>query len=235
MTITLFAYPTRFDLPSSSPFVMKTEIQLRMMGLAYRKAFDGIDRAPRGKLPYIDDGGTIVPDSTAIRRYLEGAYHRDLDAGFDEAQRAVAWTAERLAEDNLFWLMVHARWAIDDNFEAGPARNFDALPDAVRDTARQRQRAKVIAYLDGQGTGRLSDDERRVMADRGYDALSRLIGDKPFLLGDTPCGADASLFAQIAAALIPPFPSHTQNAAARHDNLVRYVDRMMALYYPDFA
>ena len=47
--ITLYAFGPLFDLPDASPYVMKTEIQLRMAGLAYQKDFSGFPRAPKGK------------------------------------------------------------------------------------------------------------------------------------------------------------------------------------------
>ena len=233
--IGLHAFAPALGLPSPGPFAIKTEVQLQMLGLPYRLVTGTRDAAPKGKLPYIDDGGLVVADSTLIRWHLETSRGLDLDAEYDEAQRALAWSAERMVEDNLYWAMVHARWAIDENFEAGPARFFDALPDAVREGARQRQRTAVIGYLDGQWFGRHSSAEIGMIAERGYSALALLIGDKPFLLGNRPCGADASIFAQVASALTPWFQSSVRLAVERHSNLVNYRDRMMRQHYPAFS
>ena len=71
------------------------------------------------------------------------------------------------------------------------------------------------------------------IARRGYWALAQILGDKPYLLGDSPCGADASVFAQIASALTDFFDSPLCGIVAAHENLVRYHDRMMAQYFPD--
>ena len=233
--IALYAFAPAFGLPSPGPFAIKTEVQLRMLGLPYRLIARGRDEAPKGKLPYIDDDGAIVADSLFIRLHLEESRGLDLDAGYDDAQRALAWSAERLVEDNLYWAMVHSRWAIDDNFAKGPARFFDALPAEIRDTARANQRAKVLSYLDGQGIGRHSEEEIGLIARLGYAALSRLLGDKPFLLGEEPCGADASIFGQVASALAPCFDFAVRAAAESQPNLVAYSGRMMRRYYPDFA
>lgn len=126
--IYLHAFAPAFSLPSPGPFAIKSEVQLRMLGLAYRLVTGTRDAAPKGKPAYIDDGGVLVADSTFIRLHLETPRGIDLDAGFDEGQRALAWSTERLVEDNLYWAMVHSRWAIEENFEIGPARFFDALP-----------------------------------------------------------------------------------------------------------
>jgi hypothetical protein len=56
---------------------MKTETLLKMANLRYRTDNSGFLRAPKGKLPYIDDDGEIVADSTFIRK----KYGIDFDPG----------------------------------------------------------------------------------------------------------------------------------------------------------
>jgi glutathione S-transferase len=233
--ITLYAFAPAFGLPSPGPFAIKTEVHLKMLGLGYQKRFDGRANAPKGKLPYIDDEGTVIADSTFIRRYLEHKHARDLDARLNSIERATAWTVERLAEDNLYWAMVHSRWAVDENFCKGPAHFFDHLPQDIQEGARQKQRAAVLGYLQAQGLGRHNTEEIAFLARRGYDALAEILGDKPYLLGQNPCGADASVFAQIVSALSPWFESPVRDAAASHTNLVAYGERMMSAYFPSFG
>ena len=60
--ITLYGFGPAFGLPDPSPFVMKAELLLKMSGLAYRIDTSGFNKAPKGKLPYIDDDGAKVPD-----------------------------------------------------------------------------------------------------------------------------------------------------------------------------
>ena len=230
--IDLYCFPPAFGLPSPGPFAMKTEVHLQMMGLPYTKRFEGYAGAPKGKLPYIDDGGIVVADSTFIRLHLERRYERDLDAGFDDGQRAIAWATERLVEDQLYWAIVYTRWAVDANFEKGPSHFFDRLAADVRDIARQKQRDAVLGYLRGQGFGRHNLAEITQLAEIGYTALARLLGDKPYLLGARPCGADASIFGQLASVLTPFFAGPVRESARRHANLVAYADRMMAAYFP---
>jgi glutathione S-transferase len=67
--ITLYTFGPSAGLPDISPFVMKAEVLLKMAGLPYRTDTTGFRKAPKGKLPYIDDDGEIVADSTFIRCY----------------------------------------------------------------------------------------------------------------------------------------------------------------------
>src|ERR1700761_4223634 len=105
--ITLYAFGPNFGLPDPSPYVMKTRVQLAMAGLAYRTDVTGFQRAPKGKLPYIDDDGEIVAISPFIRALLERKYRVDLDEGLDAPQRAAACAVERMVEDHLGWVLTH--------------------------------------------------------------------------------------------------------------------------------
>lgn len=49
-------------LPDGSPFVMKAMALLQIAGLAYRTRRDAPFKAPKGKLPFIDDDGEKIAD-----------------------------------------------------------------------------------------------------------------------------------------------------------------------------
>lgn len=66
MTI-LYGFPPAFGCMSPSPFVMKTDIQLQMLGVSFERRIANLDAVAKHKAPYVDDGGEIVEDSTFIR------------------------------------------------------------------------------------------------------------------------------------------------------------------------
>lgn len=79
--ITLYAFGSSFNLPDPSPYVMKTEILLKMAKLPYEKDTAGdVTKAPKGKFPYIVDDGKTIADSSLIRFYLEQEYKLDFDS-----------------------------------------------------------------------------------------------------------------------------------------------------------
>ena len=49
--ITLYVFGPNFGVPDPSPFVLKTEVQLKMTSLPYRTAIGQLPDAPKGKLP----------------------------------------------------------------------------------------------------------------------------------------------------------------------------------------
>ena len=130
--ITLYNFGPAFGLPDPSPFVMKVETLLKMSKLPYRTDATGFAKAPKGKIPYINDDGVTVPDSTFIRWHIEKKYRIDFDRGLSAAQKANAWAFEKMAEDQLYWVSVHDRWMIDENFRKGPVRFFDSVPATIR-------------------------------------------------------------------------------------------------------
>jgi glutathione S-transferase len=228
--IILYGFGPGFGLPDLSPFVMKTEIQLKMAGLPYRKDQTGFPVAPKGKLPYINDGGEIVADSTFIRAHIERKYSVDLDAGLNTRQRAEGWAVERMLEDHLNWAIGYMRWIPDENFEKGPARFFDTVPEMARARLREEARTKVRQAQWGHGMGRHSTAEIMELGGRSLTALSALLGDRPYLMGDVPAGVDATAAAILAATLAPEFDSPLRREAASFANLVRYTDRTMRQY-----
>ena len=88
--ITLYGFGPGFGLPEISPFVTKTEVHLKMAGLAYRKEKTKPTASPKGQLPYIEDGAEAIADSTFIRAHLEGKYGFDFDAPLSLQHRAQA-------------------------------------------------------------------------------------------------------------------------------------------------
>jgi len=231
--ITLYNFGPAFGLPDPSPFVTKAEVLLKMAKLPYRTDSTGFRKAPKGKLPYIDDDGSIVPDSTFIRWRLEKKYGVDLDRGLSAEQRAIAWAFEKMAEDHLYWALVHGRWMDDENFTKGPAQFFRSVPAPMRPFITAMVRRQLRKTLHGQGFGRLSVQEIAALATRSIDAIADFLGEKPFFMGSEPTGVDATIFAFVAGVLCPHFDLPIRAAAARHDNLRRYVSRMTARFYPD--
>jgi glutathione S-transferase len=224
-----------FGLPDTSPFVLKTDVQLKMAGLLCEKVSAIPPEAPKGKLPYIVDGGEVVADSTFIRAHIERKYGVDLDDGLNTYERAQAWAIERMLEDHLYFSMAWFRWIEPQNFAKGPARFADGAPEAKREQLRRDMQARKAEDLRAQGVGRHNADEIAMLGTRSIDALSQLLGEKPYLMGDKPTGVDATAFGVLAAVLTPFFETPLRQAAAAHPNLVSYVDRMMKRYYPEHA
>jgi len=229
--ITLYGFGPAFGLPDPSPFVMKSEVQLKMACVPYKFERAAPQTAPKGKIPYIRAGAHRLGDSTFIRAHIEREHRFDFDAGLCTVERSIGWAIERMLEDHLYFAIIHMRWLDDENWQKGPIHFFDSAPEGTAEAARERVRAN----LHGHGLGRHSDAEIAELGGRSLAALSNFLGDKPYLMGERPCGADATAFAFAASALTPFFTGELRRRAEAHGNLIAYRDRMMESFYPDFA
>ncbi len=230
--ITLHVFGPSMGLPDGSPFVMKAMALLQIAGLEYRTKRDAPFKAPKGKLPFIDDDGENIADSTFIRFHIEKKYGFDYDFGLTPEQKAKAWALEKLCEDHLYWLVVIDRWLDDENFAKGPAHFFDSAPAPVRPFLRRMVRGKIRKAAYAQGLYRHGPEERRELARRGVAACAALLGDGPFLFGDEPRGADATFGAFAMSGLSPLVNSAARDAMEAAPNLVAYAKRIEARFFP---
>jgi glutathione S-transferase len=83
--------------------------------------------------------------------------------------------------------------------------------------------------------GRHKPAEIVALGTRSIAATAEFLGSKPFFMGSEPTGVDATIFAFVAGTLCPRFDTPLRTEAERHDNLRRYVGRMIARYYPDLG
>ncbi len=232
--IILYGAGAAFGLPDASPYVMKTEAQLRMADQPYEKRRAQPDESPKGQVPFIEDHGTWIADSTFIREFVEATDGIDLDAGLDARRRGEAWAVERMLENHLGWAIVYFRWLIPANFERGPAHFFDEAPEALRAQLRQGALQGVRDAMRAHGLGRHSEREIVALAMRSLQALSAILGERPYLMGERPCGADATMLAMLAGLYTPYFQSELRTEAVQLDNLVAYTNRLMVQTFPEF-
>lgn len=229
----LYSSPPMFGLPNPSPFVVKVMTLCQMAGIDYETAQMSFEEAPKGKMPYISTNEGLLGDSTFIRFYFESLGH-DFDAGYDTSDLAIGWVVEKLLEEHLYWAMVHTRWQVDNNFNKGPRHFFDMVPEAARETVMADVRAKLKNNLYAQGMGRHSRDEIARLAIKDVEAVKAILGDKKFILGDRPCGYDASVHAFVWAMACPLFESEIGAYIRADATLMAYIERMNALYYTDY-
>jgi glutathione S-transferase len=233
--IILYGLGPGFDLPEISPFVTKTEVQLRMAGLAYRKERALPPASPKGQLPFIADGAETIADSTFIRAHIEGKTGFDFDAPLSLQERAQAWAFERMIEHHIYSALVGARWIDPENFAKGPSHFFDGAPEHMREKLREDAQFRIAENYLISGLGRHAPDEDVDLAVRSLFALSVQLGDKPYLMGSVPCGTDATAFAVLAGILTRFFDSPLRQRTEEFGNLKAYVDCMMLQYYPEFG
>lgn len=226
--ITLHQFPPAFGLSSVSPFCTKVETYLRLTGLGHRVVSGDPRQAPKGKLPYIDDEGTLIADSGFIIEHLKQAHRRDLDADLDDEHRAVGHCLRRTVEEHLYWALVYSRWVDDDGWVEQRKVLAGFLPPFVRGFLPPLLRRGVRKTLREQGLGRHSPAEIFALGVSDIDAIAAYLRGRTFLFGDAPTSFDASVHAFCWHALATPTDNPLTRAAKRHESVVRYVERVNA-------
>lgn len=228
---TLFGWGPMFGCHSPSPFVLKTDVQMQMMGTSFERRIADLDSVSKRKAPYVEDDGQIIEDSTFIRLHFEKKLGIDLDEGLDDEQRATAWAFERMLESELTPIVAHERWLEGDNFDRGPAMFFLGVPEMARAQVMEGAVEGLRAGYIASGIGRHSRDERMLLARRAIDATAALLGDKAFMLASHPTALDAAAYGVIASCTAPIFETELKAMVAGHANLVAYLRRMEERFF----
>ncbi len=229
----LTTYPAAFGAPSASPFGVKAMCFLNMAGAEWEMGSSADPRkAPKGKLPVLVDGHTVIPDSEDIRSYLEQRFSVDFDEGLSAEQRAVSRAIIRMCDEHLYFALVCDRWLIDANWEILREEFFGMIPKLVRRFVTKKIRQQVRASMQAQGMGRHAVEERLTRADKDIRAIVALLGDKSFLFGGSPTAADASAAPMLAA--IAGSPTETLLSKRVNDDapLMAYLERVQYALYP---
>jgi len=227
--------PGIWGAPSPSPFVIKLLTWLRMAGIEHRLVpLAGFPRSSTRKMPYIElANGEIVADSARIIARLSKDRAIDLDAGLDASSRAMAQLVTCTIEEHLYFCGLYARFATPEGWAHTKRDYFAHLPFPARMIAPILVRRGAMKNLHGQGTGRLPREDVEERARRDIEALSTLLGDEPYVLGDTPRTVDAAALGILWAITCVPFESAAKRATEEHPNLVAYVHRMRERYWSD--
>ncbi|WP_084420241.1 glutathione S-transferase family protein [Henriciella litoralis] len=227
---TLYGWGPMFDCPSPSPYVMKSDIQLQMLGIEFDRAIADLDSVSKHKAPYVEDDGEIIQDSNFIRAHFEKKLGKSLMDGLTPQQQAQSWAFERMAEGHLGAVMAGERWMIDENFKKGPAMFFMGAPEAMREQIMKETRDGIRASRYGSGIGRYSRDEQLQLAAWDIAAIAAQLDDQLFLFGDGPTVADASVSAMLISTATPYFDTPLGGIVKEHGNLAGYMQRMSEKY-----
>lgn len=234
LVITLFQPPETYDIPCLSPFGTKVETYLRMVGVPYRTRPGDPRKVPKGKIPWIEDDGQMVSDSSDIIDFLKAKYGDKTDGGLNEGQKALGLVARRTLEEHLYWVLVYARWVEPDGWKYTEEFFKKMLPRVIGPVVLNHLiRKQVRSALHHQGVGRHSRDEIYRRGAEDTDAIATLLGSKDYLLGDAPTSFDCSVFAFTSGMLMHPAENPLKQRMSGHANLVAYNDRMYKKYFGD--
>ncbi len=212
-------------MKSPSPFGLKTEALLAMSGLDYKAKAASPLKSPKGKLPFLEDNGRLIADSSLIQRYLEEEKDVDFDSHLDMRQRAVAEAFRRMVEEHLYFVAVYMRWidntqTVRDLFlaEAPVMVRLFVLPMIVR---------KIRRDLVGQGIGRHDRDEIYRFGCNDIKAVSDAM-DGPYFFGERPSSLDATLYGILENLVTVEIDNPLRDAVLADERLMTFLEAFRA-------
>jgi glutathione S-transferase len=235
--INLYAAAPGWGVPNLSPFVLKVDCYLRMVGLPYElcsfRSLGDIVQAPKGKIPYIEDNGQKVADSGFILEYLQTTYGDRLGERLSQRDQAIALGMRRLMEEHLYWVIGYARYVEEEiwqQYKHVLFGRYGSTPTEL-DAATAQIRDRFRTYLHGQGLGRHSRAEVYALGNADLTALSAYLEDRPYFLGEEPTALDATAYGFLANIFYVGYETPLEGHAKALPNLRAYCERMRQRYY----
>lgn len=220
-------------IPNMSPFCVKLETYLRLAKIPYEIRFGDPRKAPKGKIPFIEDGDVRMGDSGLIIDYLKAKYGDPLDAHLSEQEKATMLSIRRMIEEHTYFCMLNLRWSGDESWPHVRDFFMPFLPKGLGGLIMRQVRRSALARATHQGVGRHTREEIIALAKRDVDAYATLLGDKPYFMGEKPTSLDATMFGFLVNAIHTPWQCPVKDYARTKTNLVAYLDRMLATYWAD--
>jgi glutathione S-transferase len=229
--LTLYQGPPAWGSPNLSPFCMKLEAYLRMADIPYQGRPPDLRKAPKGKVPYVALDGRLLGDSTHIIDVLKKRFGDPLDARLGAREHATGRLIQRTLEEGTYWVEIYNRWATD-NFPLVRDALFGGLglPRPLVLVFGPLAQARTRRALFNQGTSRHSRDDIFEAGRRDFAAVAELLGDGPYLFGETPTSYDAVLYAFTRATFHTPF---AQPYGACPPALAAHQERVHTRYFAD--
>ena len=231
----LFQFHSAFGVRNLSPFCLKLETYLRLTGIEYEVAWSNTAiKAPKGKLPYIIDEGYVLGDSALIIDYLKKKHGDPLDGKLSADQKAQILAWRSLFEDSLIFAMIYSRW-IDPAGWHKMQTLFASLPLPLRLVIPGFARNKISKQLFVQGMGRHTQEEVYDFGLHYLSAIETFLGNKPFMLGDTPTSLDATAYGILTNFVDTDFDNPLNRKAKATPSFVAYCERMKQRCFADLA
>ena len=225
--ITLYSYPELFGVADNNGYGLKVFAFLKLSGLAFthHHIFDA-SAAPRGQLPYIADGDTVVGDSDTIIAHLLRQHGPAIgtgltpDADLTPAQRDTNLLVSRLLDD-LYWVMSYSRWKDERFWPAFRDGLLQQHPGLTEEGLRKAQEFNFQRYH-FQGIGRFAPEAAYARGLADLQVLANLIPARGYLHGARPSSTDAAIYGFIANIHFYPIDTPLKQFVAAQDNLVRH-------------
>ena len=227
--IKLFVLPPALGLRNPGPFALKCEMALIHLKLEFELVPSGDPRsAPKGKMPYIEDNGTVIADSELILQHLDRKTNGGLYGHLSDEEFADGVAFTRLVEDHLYWMVVASRWLDEDWFPNIKSGFFASFPFPMRQIVPIIARRQMRQTYHLHGLGRHTLQEQKDFASRDLAAIEKKVSNGPYLLGEKLTVFDFGVASMLAGTLDNQPDTWMSKLVAEHQPVVDYAERVQS-------
>lgn len=109
--------------------------------------------------------------------------------------------ARLMMDEHFYWGLLMWRYVVSPAKGFGPEKVFAMPPILLKLFMKLYATKLILGYSWIQGIARHSEEQVTQIISDDLRALSRILGNKKFLLGDEPCEDDCAIFGELAQAL----------------------------------
>jgi glutathione S-transferase len=236
--ITLYTAPSLWGLASISPPCLELETWLRMAKLPYKPVIvtaTNFELAPKGKIPFIEYQGQLFGDAYLIIEMLKQKEGIDLDANLNAIERSISLAFRRMLKENTYWGGVHIRYSMEENWQGYQQVLADILfPETPKEEWKpfiEGLGERSYSQMHSQGMGRHSSEEIVQITCADFQAISDLLADKPFFMGEQPTTLDATVYGYVGNFIKPPYSSPIVEYIRQKSNLCQHYERMHEQFF----
>jgi glutathione S-transferase len=221
----------RWGIADLSPPCLKLKTYLQMVGIPYENKGGDPRKGPTKKIPYVIDGGTCVGDSALIIEHLKKKHGDPLDGRLSKVELATGHVIRRTVEDSFYWFVLYPRWFPPEGIAEMKQAFARVMPPVIGGLVFSSIVKETQKSAWGHGTARHRESDIYAMGSADLDSFSTLLGDKPFLFGDSPTSFDACLYGSVANLLAFPVDNPLKRHGKSLSNLVAFCERVEARYW----
>lgn len=231
--IKLHGFGSQFGMTDPSPYVLKVDVFMRIAEIGFEANTDknNLSRAPKGKLPFIEDEGKIIADSFFIIEHLKNKYKLTIDNELNAEQLAITHLVSKSLDENFYFCLIYSRWFRDDTWPIIKQGFFGQLPPILKTIIPKLIRRKVIKGLTEQGFARHRHEEIMQLTHTSMQSLSDLLGRKTYFWGEKTSTLDACCYAFLAQFILADINNPYNKIADGFPNLVSFCKRINNQFY----
>jgi hypothetical protein len=213
-----------------------------MTGIAYENIYSA-KMSKKGQIPYIEMNGNQIPDSNLAINFLKDYFKEtnpkviEVDSNLTPEQSGIAHTTKMMIENHTCLAGFYYRYVLNmaEFFRKMAEPSKDAYPAVGLKFFRYVTPKIVQLRLYLHGLGRHSPQEIAEFSFQDLDAISKILGNKKYYLGDKASTIDCTLYGHLIQFLYIPMDFPQKAYVAEHcRNILDYVQRLREEFWPDW-